>query len=162
MRGRPNEAFTLGGVAAVLKRIKASGDVAPKTRKRSKTERAKPAVAKIEKLAEEAPGASLQDLGRKAGLEKCAVRNVLKRDLKLKSLKKAKCHHLDGKKKQKRLHLATRLLAEFARGDLSWEPIFSTDEKMFRQVTGRARARRTRRYGWAPKRKRQTSARGNC
>ena len=78
------------------------------------------------------PDASCGDLVKEMGIKRTSARNILKRDLDLKPLKKTTSHRVTQRNKTKRMEACQTWDADIASGALDLTKVFFTDEEIFR------------------------------
>jgi inhibitor of nuclear factor kappa-B kinase subunit alpha len=124
--------WSLAGVSKLLKKIATTGSVARKPRDRAlRTQTNINAVEKLVLSQDDQPRThlSIREVAREIGISKSSVHNIVKKDLRLKCLKKKRAQELTSANKLTRLVRAKQLLRMYPQHQVDF--IWFTDEKVF-------------------------------
>lgn len=132
IREFPMKNWSKAGVNKLLKKIATTGSVARKPRDRAlRTQTNIDAVEELVLSQDDQPRTHLtiREIARDIGISKSSVHNIVKKDLRLKCLKKKRAQELTNANKLTRLVRAKQLLRLYPQHQVHF--IWFTDEKMF-------------------------------
>lgn len=132
IREFPMKNWSKAGVNKLLKKISTTGSVARKPRDRAlRTQTNIDAVEELVLSQDDQPRTHLtiREIARDIGISKSSVHNIVKKDLRLKCLKKKRAQELTNANKLTRLVRAKQLLRLYPQHQVHF--IWFTDEKMF-------------------------------
>ena len=130
----PGFGFTESGVKDAIARLKAQGAMDRQAGSgRRKSARTPSNVAKVKAIIEENPSASKKAIADGTGISRTGASNILKKDLRLKSLTQIKVQQIRKKNIAKRLEICSQWKQKMENSwDFDPRKVFWADEKVFR------------------------------